>query len=142
MTLPSGWTAVPASTAWDGTSGLSSTSAEVDQFMSSTPAAASGVAAPFDKKLPAYVLALIAWTAKYHGDTCPATPESQTPIKIGSEAGVLVAWNCGILINNALAVHNGIGYQFLFRDPTVHAATDPADQATFLAMLESVTFPN
>ncbi|MEO8229596.1 MAG: hypothetical protein ABI628_07520 [Chloroflexota bacterium] len=86
--------------------------------------------------------ALIAATAKFHGDTCPPKPDAQDPIIIGGDPGILVAWNCGILINNALTVPNGVGYQFLLRDPAVHAATDPADRAVFLAMLESVQFPN
>jgi hypothetical protein len=63
-------------------------------------------------------------------------------INVGSDQGVLLAYNCGILINLAAAVHNGVGYQFGFRDPTVNAATDPADEATFLAILESTQLPD
>jgi hypothetical protein len=93
------------------------------------------------KSLADYVTELIAWNYKYHGDTCPAKPESQTPIKVGGVAGVLVQWNCGILINNAVTVRNGVAYQFLFRDQAVQAASDPADKATFLSLLGSVKFP-
>ena len=102
---------------------------------------ATGVAAPSDETLAASTDALIAATVKYHGDTCPPTPEAQDPINIGGDPGMLVAWNCGILINIAVTVPNGVGYQFLWRNPAVHAATDPTDRATFLAMLESVQFP-
>jgi hypothetical protein len=56
----------------------------------------------------------------------------------GANPGILLAYNFGILINLAAAVHHGVGYQFGFRDPTVKAATDPADQAAFLAILESM----
>ncbi len=55
---------------------------------------------------------------------------------------MLIAWNCGILINGAVTVHNGRAYVFGLRDPAVHAATDPADRATFLTMLESVRSPS
>jgi hypothetical protein len=141
LTLPAGWSMTPASATWDGKSGLSSDSAEVDQFIGPASATSTGVATPYAKKLLDYVLDLIHWTYKYHGDTCPPTPESQTPVKIGGVPGMLLQWNCGILINSAVTVRNGIAYQFLFRDQAVAAATDPADKATFLALLASVRFP-
>ena len=84
----------------------------------------------------------IAATTADHGDTCPPVPESQEPIEIGSEPGVLLSYDCGILINIAVAVHDGVAYVFGFRDPAVHAATDPADRETFLGLLESVTYPD
>ncbi|MDQ6682124.1 MAG: hypothetical protein M3Y88_02495 [Chloroflexota bacterium] len=52
-----------------------------------------------------------------------------------------MSWNCGILINVAVAVHNGTGYTFVFRDPAVQAATDPTDHRTFIDLLKSVRFP-
>jgi hypothetical protein len=140
LTVPAGWSVTPASARWDGTSSLSSDSAEVDQFIGPASATASGVATPYAKKLLDYVLDLIHWTYKYHGDTCPPTPESQTPVKMGGVPGTLLEWNCGILINNAVAVRNGIAYQFLFRDQAVAGASDPTDKATFVALLASVTF--
>jgi hypothetical protein len=54
---------------------------------------------------------------------------------------VLLAYNCGILINHAVTVHHGVGYDFAFRDPTVAAATDPTDHAALLDILGSVQFP-
>jgi len=53
---------------------------------------------------------------------------------------MLVSLNCGILINAAFTVVNGDGYQFLFKDDAVQAATDPTDLAEFTAMLGSVVF--
>jgi len=53
---------------------------------------------------------------------------------------VLLAYNCGILINIATTVRHGVAYQFVFRDGGVPAATDPADNATFMQMLRSVHF--
>jgi hypothetical protein len=141
VTLPAGWTVTPASAKWDGKASLSSDSAEVDQFIGPSSATATGVGAPYGKKLADYVTELIAWNYKYHGDTCPTKPESQTPIKVGGVAGVLVQWNCGILINSAVTVRNGVAYQFLFRDQAIQAASDPADKATFLSLLGSVKFP-
>ncbi len=142
LMLPAGWTALRASKTWDGTSGISSDSAEVDQFKSPAAVSSTGVAAPFAQALPALTQTLIAATTRYHGDTCTSPPESQDAITIGGDPGVLVAWDCGILINVALTIHNGVGYQFLLRDPAVHASTDVADRALFLAMLASVQFPD
>ena len=141
VTLPAGWTVTPATARWDGKAGLSSDSSEVDQFIGPASATSTGVAAPYGKKLADYVKDLLAWNFKYHGDTCPAKPDSQSSIKIGGVPAVLVQWNCGILINSAVAVRNGVAYQFLFRDQAIQAATDPADKATFLTLLASVKFP-
>jgi hypothetical protein len=41
-----------------------------------------------------------------------------------------------------VTVHDGIGYSFGFRDPTVHVAADPADQAIFTGILASTQFPS
>ena len=141
LTLPAGWTSAQASKTWDGKTGLKSDSAEVDQFLAPADVTSTGVAAPSDQTLAASTDALIAATVQYHSDTCPPTPEAQDPITIGGDPGMLVAWNCGILINIAVTVHNGVDYQFLWRNPAVHAATDPTDRSEFLSMLESVQFP-
>ena len=52
-------------------------------------------------------------------------PSVQEPIEIGGEPGVLLGYDCGILINSAITVHDGMAYLFGFRDPAVHAATSP-----------------
>lgn len=142
LTLPAGWTGVQASQTWDGTSAISSDSPQVDQFHSLSDAGATGVAAPVSQALPALTSAVITATARDHGDTCPSPPESQDPITVDGEPGMLVAWDCGILINIAVTMHNGVGYQFLLRDPEVQASTDAADRAVFLAILASVQFPD
>jgi hypothetical protein len=142
LNLPPLWTATEAQKAWDGKAGLSSDSAEVDQLIGTYNATAWALARRSNLKLEAYTAAMIATNARDHGDTCPAKPESKHRITIGGGAGTLLAYNCGILINLAAAVHHGVGYQFGFRDPTVQAATDPADRATFLAILGSVHFPD
>ena len=139
--LPGGWKAIEAKVAWNGTSSISSDGPEVDQWIGRTEASAWAYAAPYSGDLSAYTKKTVADNAKYHGTTCPPTPEAQDPIMIGGEPGVLLAYDCGILINLALSVHNGVGYSFGLRDPTIPAATDPADAAIFAALLDSVQFP-
>ena len=142
LTPPSDWTTVQATSAWDGESAYSHESPVADEIIGPASASAWVAAAPTDKDLAAYTAELIAATARDHGDTCPATPESQEAIQIGGEPGTLTAWDCGILINLAVVVHNGRGYIFGFRDTAVEAATDAADRTAFVSMLESVKFPD
>jgi hypothetical protein len=139
LTLPGGWTSIQASEAWDGKGEPpSSDAAEADRFVGPAAASSWAYAAPTAKDLAAYVKENIEATAKYHGDTCPATPEAQDPIEIGGQPGTLLAYNCGILINNAVTVDKGVGYLFGFRDPSVQAATDAADRELFLELIKSV----
>ena len=139
--LPGGWKAIEAKVAWDGTSSISSDGPEVDQWIGRTEASAWAFAAPYSGDLNAYTKKTVADNAKYHGGTCPPTPETQDPITIGGEPGTLLAYDCGILINLALAVHDGVGYSFGLRDPTIPAATDPTDAAAFAGLLDTVQFP-
>jgi hypothetical protein len=98
-------------------------------------------AAPETVDLDRFVKDNIAWTVRDHGDTCPAKrPETTEPIEIGDEPGMLLSWNCGILINQALAIRDRTGYVFVLRDTAVPAASDPADRALFQGILDSVTF--
>jgi hypothetical protein len=138
--LPAGWTAAPASVVWDGSGAPGYDDPAADRFSGPASAAAFAFGAPTQQVLSAYVASVTADNFKFHGDTCPEKPEVVEPITIGGEPGTLIAWNCGILINVAATVHRGTGYHFVFRDPAVHAATDPTDKAVFLALLSSVTF--
>jgi hypothetical protein len=142
VSIPAGWDGVQAQKAWDGKAKLSSESPEVDQWTSPAPASSWALATPSTQELDAFTASMIATNARDHGDTCPAKPEKTVPITVGGGPGTLLAYNCGILINLAAAVHNGVGYQFGFRDPAVHAATDPKDESTFLAILASMQFPD
>jgi hypothetical protein len=141
LRLPPGWTSVQAKKAWDGKAPLSSYSPLVDQLVGTYNASSWALAAPSKQKLAAYTAEMIVANAHDHGDTCPPKPELRRRITIGGGPGMLLAYNCGILINLAAAVHHGVGYQFGFRDPTVNAATDPTGQAAFLAILASMQFP-
>jgi hypothetical protein len=141
VTLPSGWSSRQAFAKWDGQSELDATSALVDLF--GQPSVSRGIfaaAARWKRDLAAYTTFLISWNVTYHGDTCPPKPSSRNAITVGGQPGVLLAYNCGILINNVATVHDGVGYFFVFVDRGVAAATDPTDHATFLKVLRSVQF--
>jgi hypothetical protein len=140
--LPAEWTTIQALDKWDGQSGLTfDYSAQVDQFGSASTAVFA-VAAHWKRDLAAYTRFWIVWNARYHGEHCPPAPNTRNPITIGGQPGVLLAYNCGILINIAATVHSGVGYSFSFRDLGVQAATDPTDHATFLNILRSVQLPD
>jgi hypothetical protein len=142
VAVPAGWSSLAATARWDGVAGVKSDSPEVDSWISRAEPGSWGSAAAYAKDLASYTTKAIADTSKYHGDTCTAPPEAKDVITIGGEAGTLLSYNCGILINIGVTVHKGIGYTFGFRDPAVQAATDPADRAIFTDLLKSVRFPD
>jgi hypothetical protein len=142
LLLPAGWTAIQATATWDGSGAPFHDVPEADQFISPTARSAWFFGAPTTKSLADRVKESIQANAANHSSTCPAVPDIQDPITIGGEPGVLVGFNCGILINTAITVHDGFAYLFGLRDPAVHAATDPLDRAMFLTMLDSVRFPS
>lgn len=143
ITLPPDWAAGAAMLPWDGKSAPGHEEPTVDKFGGPQSATAWAQAAPVTVDLDRFVNDTIAWTVRDHGDTCPATaPEKTEPIEIGGEAGTLLSWDCGILINQALLVRNGTGYVFVMRDFAVPAATDPADRALFESLLNAVSFPS
>ena len=141
-TLPADWHVGAAMLRWDGASSPGHDDGSVDKFASPSTLSAWGFAGPVTSDLDGFVADNIAWTVRDHGDTCPAmAPEATESIQIGGESGVLLAWNCGILINEALIVHDGMGFVFVMRDPEVAAATDASDRALFEDLLDSVRFP-
>ena len=142
LTVPAGWATIQATAKWDGKGAPVHDVPEADQFVGPAAASAWFFGAPTTKDLAGRVKESIAANAAEHGATCPPVPEIQDPIEIGGDPGMLVGYNCGILINTAITVHKGTAYLFGFRDPAVHAATDPKDRADFLALLESVRFPD
>ena len=144
FTLPPEWTGTQATQAWDihAGFGLNVDSFQADQFRSASVPAAYAVAARWKQGLAAFARFWISDTARYHGDFCPHTPTTRGPITIGGQPGVLLAYNCGILVNLAVTVHHGVGYDFTFVDEGVPAATDPTDHATLVKMLRSVHLPD
>ena len=142
LTVPGGWRVIQATAAWDGKGAPFHDVPEADQFIGPKAASAWFFGARTTKDLAGKVKESIAVNAAEHGNTCPAVPDANDPIDIGGQPGALLAYDCGILINNGITVHKGRVYMFGFRDPAVHAATDPADRADFLALLKSVKFPD
>lgn len=140
MVLPADWTSFPAAIRWDGIGALNRDAFTADQFRSASDALGFAAAAPWKGGLGAYVKRRIVLNYRFHGDTCPRKPDARDPVTVGGQPGVLVSYNCGILVDWAATVHSGVGYLFSFVDPDVEAATDPTDHATFLAMLSSVQF--
>jgi hypothetical protein len=138
VTLPALWQPIAAKSTWDGKAGLSSDSDQVDQFSGTYNTSSWGVAGPWTGDLSAAGTALIAATTRFHGDTCPAKPQTRSEVSISGGPGILLEYNCGILINLAVAVHAGKQYQFGFRDPDTKTASDPTDHKTFLAILSTV----
>jgi hypothetical protein len=141
LTLPAGWSAGAAFLRWDGASAPGYHDPSVDKFGGSGTVSTFMFAGPTSDKLDAFVRHTIAWTVRDHGDTCPDTaPEASEPIDFGGTPGRLLAWNCGILINQALVVHDGSAYTMVMRDPGVPTATDEADRALLEQLLGSVVF--
>jgi hypothetical protein len=132
---------IEATAKWDGASMPGHDSPENDVFSSPSGQIVWAQSALTKRGLAGYVDDRVEANFADHGDTCPATPAAQKPIAFGGQAGTLVAWDCGLLINLAVTVRGSLGYQFVFRDAAVHAATDPADEAVFLGLLASVRFP-
>jgi hypothetical protein len=141
VSLPAGWSATPAITVWDGEGAPGNDDPAVDKFQSGGSAAAFAFAAPVSLDLAAYAADVIARNDKFHGDLCPTKPDLVEATTVGSDPATFIAWNCGILINVVVALHGDKGYEFVFRDPGVNQATNPADQETFDSMLETVSFP-
>lgn len=139
---PAHWTSAQASGKWDGQSGLDVDSSHVDQFRSPSNTPVFWVVATrWQQSLAAFTSFAISWTSSFHEDSCPAQPNSRSPITVGGQPGMLLAYDCGVLINHALTVNHGVGYWFVFKDDAVQAPTDPGDHATFMHILKSVRFP-
>lgn len=141
VTVPAGWTSRQAFERWDINSELDGSSILVDLFGEpSISLGAFAAAARWKHDLAAFTSYLITWNAHYH-EFCPHRPNAREPVTIGGQPGLLLAYNCGILVNIAATVHDGVGYLFTFVDQGVAAAKDPTDHATFLKLLRSVQFP-
>jgi hypothetical protein len=142
LTVPANWTSRQAYVKWDGKAELDGTSTAADLI--GQPGETRGVwaaAARSKLDLAADAAFAIRWTTQVHGDYCPHRPNMKNHVMVGSRPGILLAYNCGILVNLALTVDRGVEYWFSFVDHGVVAATDPADHATFMKMLGSVQLP-
>ena len=142
VTIPAGWIAAPAVLHWDGKR-QPGPDAESDKFAGPDGITAWAFAGPFGGDLAALVTDRIAANARDHADTCPVPePEVNEALQIGDQPWVVLGWNCGASINQAVTVRGGMAYGFTFRDFDVRAATDAGDRALFRSILDSVELPN
>jgi len=140
IVVPTGWSATPATTLWDGKT-APSLGPNVDQ-LAGPHLIVLGYAGSYAGNLTAFVQDQIAAIARDHADTCPSNAlQLNQPTTIGGEAGVLLGLNCGARIDTVLTVHDGIGYGFTVRDAAFSSTLDPTDFATVQTMLGSVIFP-
>ena len=140
IVVPTGWSAAPATTLWDGES-QPSLGPNVDQ-LAGPHLTMFGYAGPFGGDLTAFVQDRIAATARDHSDTCPSNAlQLDQPTTIGGEAGVLLGLDCGARIDQAITVHDGVGYAFTIRDTAFSPTLDPTDFASAQSMLNSLIFP-
>jgi hypothetical protein len=140
IVVPDEWKATPAVVRWDGVS-APSLGPDVDQ-LAGPHLIVLGYAGPFAGNLAAFVQDRIAASTRDHSDTCPSNAlQLNQPTTIGAEPGVLLGLNCGARIDQAITVHDGVGYAFTIRDAAFSPTLDPTDFATAQAMLDSLTFP-
>jgi hypothetical protein len=138
--IPTGWSAAPAAVRWDGAS-APSLGPNVD-VIAGSHLIVLGFAGPFAGDLAAFTQDQLAAAVRDHSDTCPANPlELNEAITIGGQPGVLLGLNCGARIDQAMTVHDGIGYSFTIRDAGFSPTLDQTDLASVRSMLEAVTFP-
>jgi len=139
VTLPAGWSATPAAKVWDGKGAPGSEDPAVDKFHGPGLRTVHAFVTPISVDLAAYSEDIIARNAQSHTE-CPPQPESVESTKVGPDPATFIAWNCGILINLVVGLHRDQGFQFLFRDPDLHQASDATDQAAFESMLDTVSW--
>jgi len=140
IVVPTGWSATPATTRWDGVS-AASLGPNVDQ-LAGPHLIVLGYAGPFAGNLTAFVQDQIAASARDHSDTCPSNAlQLNQPTTIGGQPGVLLGFNCGARIDQAITVHDGLGYAFTIRDAAFSPTLDPTDFARVQPMLDSLIFP-
>jgi hypothetical protein len=140
LVVPTGWSATPATTRWDGVS-AASLGPNVDQ-LAGPHLIVLGYAGPYAGNLTAFVQQQIAASARDHSDTCPSNAlQLNQPTTVGGRPAVLLGLNCGARIDLVITVHDGVGYAFTIRDAAFSPTLDPTDFATAQSMLDSLTFP-
>ena len=139
IVVPTGWSATPATTRWDGVS-AASLGPNVDQ-VAGPHLIVLGFAGPYAGNLTAFVQEQIAAALRDHSDTCPSNAlQLNQPTTIGGQPGVLLGLNCGARIDQVITVHDGVGYAFTIRDAAFSPTLDPTDFSTAQSMLDSLIF--
>lgn len=139
VVVPTGWRTTAAVVRWDGES-QPSLGPNVDE-LAGPRLIVLGYAGPFAGTLTTFVQDRIAANARDHSDTCPSNAlQLDQPMTIGGEPGVLLGLNCGARIDQAITVHDGVGYAFTIRDAAFSSTLDPTDFASVESMLDSLIF--
>ena len=142
LTLPAGWESFPASTRWDGQTQPGFGDADTDGFDGPRQIVMLAFAGSFSGTVQDLADNRIAANARDHSDTCPPDAlQVNEPIDVAGQAGALLGWNCGALINEALTIRDGVAYSFTLRDLGIRAARDPTDVALLQSILDSVQLP-
>ena len=154
VTLPAGWTVIPATAAWDGKSPVGHDDPIVDQLLppkQTDRCAGIYLCAPNGWAFAVRShLTLAEWVAQGnatdHADhPCAVEPETSEPIRIDGVAGVLETKHCepvtGILVMWVRVVSHGVAYAFCLQDQSNQRAVEPRDRADFLAMLAAIDLP-
>lgn len=152
--LPAGWTVIPATAAWDGTSVIGHDDSDVDQLLAPRVQNrcaniylcgpnAWALASPTTMSLAQLVAA---GDASEHRDhPCPARPESTRRFKVAGVDAVFESKHCepvtGILVMSVRFVSKGVGYGFFMQDPSRDRDVEPLDRADFMKMLATVSLP-
>jgi hypothetical protein len=132
IALPAGWRPIPATQAWDGTTGITNEDPWVDQFISERGTIAWAFAAPTSKSLDDVTADQIASGAERECSTTPETDEETTVVThCPADSETVVAW--------ADLVHDGEGYFFYFIYPDSLAA-DPNPIDPFRDLLNGIEF--
>jgi len=140
IVVPTGWHATSATTIWDGES-QPSLGPNVDQ-LAGPHLIVLGYAGPFAGDLAAFVQDRLAANARDHSDTCPSNAlQLDQPTTIGGGPGILLGLNCGARIDQAITVHDGVGYAFTIRDAGFSPTLDPSDFAIVQSVLDRLVFP-
>ena len=140
IAVPPGWSATPAAVRWDGES-QPSLGPNVDLY-SGPHLIVLGFAGPFAGDLTAFQADRVAANARDHAECGSDAYQGGQPIDVAGQPGLLLTWDCGALVEQAITVHAGVGYSFTIRDLNFAASLDPTDLASVRSMLDSVTFPS
>ncbi len=140
IALPAGWRPIPATEAWDGTTGITNEDPWVDQFISERGTIAWAFAAPTSKSLDDVTADQIASGAERE---CSTTPETDEETTVGDAPARFVVTHCPADSETVVAwadlVHDGDGYFFYFIYPDSLAA-DPNPLDPFRELLSGIEF--